>query len=70
MIKRFEQFKVGMRVKRIAGYFAGMNVGDIGTIISTKNRGILLKEFNKSGEIEHYYNNLEPIKSWRQQYEI
>lgn len=39
------QFKVGDKVKRIAGQYHGMKAGDIGTVVDVDNLGIKLKEF-------------------------
>ena len=64
------RFKIGMRVRRISSSFAGMKVGDIGTISKINVIGIILKEFNRPNETGHSPVNLEPLKTWRERYGI
>lgn len=41
------QFKVGDKVKRIAGWYHGMEAGDTGTVVNVDPWGIKLKEFDE-----------------------
>ena len=60
-------FQVGDNVERIKDSFAGMNVGDIGTIMEIRPDGVsvMLKEFCTTSEIWHSLKSLEFVsKDW------
>jgi len=53
-------FKVGDRVKRVSGHFAGMGIGDTATVTEVVASGVFLKEFPGYG---HSPGMLEIVSS-------
>ena len=58
------ELKVGMKVIRTKDSYAGMKVGDVGTIIGFSRGGVLIKEFGGDKNREHSIKNLKPLY-WR-----
>ena len=57
------EFKVGMKVERISGFWEGMKVGDISTIVGIKDSGcVILREFpGETGRAGHGIEHLKVI---------
>lgn len=62
MTKYSKVFEVGKKVRRTGGTFCGMKVGDIGTVVSQEQGGVIIKEYSNSSWNGHEPLNLELVE--------
>jgi len=56
------KFEVGDKVRRIAGTWASMNIGDVDEVIKVSEDSVRLKRYRTSTETVHSTNNLELVE--------